>query len=64
MKRLVIAALALFGLVVAVAPVTAQPYPNRTVTIIVPYPAGGASRPACAPSRNCTVNKAEAEFHR
>jgi tripartite-type tricarboxylate transporter receptor subunit TctC len=43
MKRLVIAALALFGLVVAVAPVTAQQYPSRTVTIIVPYPAGGRS---------------------
>lgn len=41
MKRLVIAALAVFGLAVAVAPVSAQPYPNRTVTIIVPYSAGG-----------------------
>jgi tripartite-type tricarboxylate transporter receptor subunit TctC len=34
-------AAAIFGLLGAAAPVSAQPYPNRTVTIIVPYPAGG-----------------------
>jgi tripartite-type tricarboxylate transporter receptor subunit TctC len=35
------AALAVFGLSVFAAPLAAQPYPNRTVTIIVPYSAGG-----------------------
>jgi tripartite-type tricarboxylate transporter receptor subunit TctC len=41
MKPVVTAALAVFGLITFVAPVLAQPYPNRTVTIIVPYSAGG-----------------------
>ncbi len=42
MKRHVLAvALAVLGLSVFAAPVPAQPYPSRTVTIIVPYPPGG-----------------------
>lgn len=41
MKPVVTAALAVFGLIAFAAPVLAQPYPNRTVTIIVPYSAGG-----------------------
>src|SRR5665213_2009309 len=41
MKRVAAAALAVLGLAALVAPVSAQQYPNRTVTIIVPYPAGG-----------------------
>lgn len=41
MKRVVLAVLSLFGLAVAAAAVSAQPYPNHTVTIIVPYSAGG-----------------------
>ena len=41
MKRVVVAAFALLGLAAAAAPVLAQQYPNRTVTIIVPYSAGG-----------------------
>ncbi len=41
MKRVVSAALAVFGLFAFAAPSLAQPYPNRTVTIIVPYSAGG-----------------------
>ena len=36
-----IAAVAIFGLLAFAAPAGAQEYPNRTVTIIVPYPAGG-----------------------
>ncbi len=36
-----IAAIVLAALTFAAAPATAQQYPNRTVTIIVPYPAGG-----------------------
>lgn len=34
-------AVAMFGLIVAAAPVSAQQYPSRTVTIVTPYPAGG-----------------------
>jgi len=41
MKPVFTAALAVFGLFAFAAPVLAQPYPNRTVTIIVPYSAGG-----------------------
>jgi len=42
MKRHVLAvALAVLGLSVFAARVPAQPYPSRTVTIIVPYPPGG-----------------------
>jgi tripartite-type tricarboxylate transporter receptor subunit TctC len=34
-------AAAALGLLIAGAPVSAQPYPSRPVTIVVPYPAGG-----------------------
>jgi len=43
MKRLDVLALlgtALFGL--ATAPVEAETYPSRVVTVVVPYPAGGS----------------------
>jgi tripartite-type tricarboxylate transporter receptor subunit TctC len=40
MKRVAMAACAAFVLGLA-GPVAAQPYPNRTVTLIVPYAAGG-----------------------
>jgi tripartite-type tricarboxylate transporter receptor subunit TctC len=40
-KRAVSIALAVLGHLVWAAPVVAQQYPSRTVTIIVPYPAGG-----------------------
>jgi tripartite-type tricarboxylate transporter receptor subunit TctC len=40
-KHVVAAVLAMLGLVVVAPPVSAQPYPSRTVTIIVPYSAGG-----------------------
>jgi tripartite-type tricarboxylate transporter receptor subunit TctC len=41
MRRVVAVALAVVDFFVFVAPVPAQQYPSRTVTIIVPYPAGG-----------------------
>jgi tripartite-type tricarboxylate transporter receptor subunit TctC len=41
MKRVVAFALAVLGLFTFAAPLLAQQYPDRTVTIIVPYPAGG-----------------------
>lgn len=40
-KRVPAAALAVLGLLVAAAPVPAQQYPSRTVTVVVPYPPGG-----------------------
>ncbi len=40
-KRAAAIALAVVGLFALVVPALAQPYPNHTVTIIVPYPAGG-----------------------
>jgi tripartite-type tricarboxylate transporter receptor subunit TctC len=40
-RRYLAIAAALLCLVFVTAPVSAQQYPNRTVTIIVPYPAGG-----------------------
>jgi putative tricarboxylic transport membrane protein len=41
MMRLSLIALATVGLFAGIASVLAQPYPNRAVTIIVPYSAGG-----------------------
>jgi len=41
MRRLTAFAAAVLGLVGMTAPASAQHYPSRTVTIIVPYPAGG-----------------------
>ncbi len=41
MRRIAAAALAIFALVAAVTTASAQDYPSRTITIIVPYPAGG-----------------------
>ena len=40
-RRIFAAALTVFGVFVLAAPVPAQDYPSRNVTIIVPYPAGG-----------------------
>jgi tripartite-type tricarboxylate transporter receptor subunit TctC len=44
MKRLfvVLALAASFAIAGAVAPALAQPYPSRTVSVVVPYPAGGS----------------------
>jgi tripartite-type tricarboxylate transporter receptor subunit TctC len=41
MPRIAAVLLAILGSLAAAAPVQAQKYPDRTVTIIVPYPAGG-----------------------
>jgi putative tricarboxylic transport membrane protein len=41
MRRLAAFVAAVLGLLVVAAPVFAQQYPSRPVTIIVPYPAGG-----------------------
>ncbi len=39
--RFAACAVAALGLVIAELPAVAQQYPSRTVTVIVPYPAGG-----------------------
>jgi tripartite-type tricarboxylate transporter receptor subunit TctC len=41
MSRFTLFAAILSGLVIAAAPARAQDYPNRTVTMVVPYPPGG-----------------------
>jgi tripartite-type tricarboxylate transporter receptor subunit TctC len=41
MRRFAAVAAAMFGILVVAAPASAQQYPSRNVTIIVPYPAGG-----------------------
>lgn len=41
MNRFISVAFSVFGLFVVAAPAQAQPYPNHTVTIVVPYAAGG-----------------------
>lgn len=41
LRRTVAEALVIVGLCVVAAPVRGQQYPNRTVTIVVPYPPGG-----------------------
>src|SRR5471030_1124062 len=41
MRRIAAVTLAILGLSVVAAPVSAQQYPSRTVTIVCPYPAGG-----------------------
>ena len=40
-SRVVLLGAALLGVLAPVAPASAQQYPSRPVTIIVPYPAGG-----------------------
>ena len=40
-NRFAACAVAALGLVLGVPPASAQQYPSRTVTVIVPYPAGG-----------------------
>jgi tripartite-type tricarboxylate transporter receptor subunit TctC len=43
-KKIMSSALALIGIVLALAaPAVAQDYPTRTITMVVPYPAGGPS---------------------
>jgi tripartite-type tricarboxylate transporter receptor subunit TctC len=41
MRRVLTVAAALFGILTWALPGLAQPFPSRTVTLIVPYPAGG-----------------------
>lgn len=43
MRFVAAAVAALFSLIAAIAPASAQSYPSRPVTVIVPFPAGGAT---------------------
>jgi len=57
MRRIAAIALAVLGLFVIAAPVSAQQYPNRNVTIIVPYPAGGPTDETARHLANFLSNK-------
>ncbi len=57
MRRIAAIALTVLGLFVIAAPVSAQQYPNRNVTIIVPYPAGGPTDETARHLANFLSNK-------
>ena len=57
MRRIAAIALAVLGLFVIAAPASAQQYPNRNVTIIVPYPAGGPTDETARHLANFLSNK-------
>ncbi len=61
-KRIVTAALIVFGFFAFAAPVPAQPYPNRTVTIIVPYAAGGPTDEVARVLANALTTKLKQNF--
>ena len=62
MKRLVNVALAIVGVLVAAAPARAQDYPSRTVTIVVPFPAGGPVDELARLAGNGLANKFNQSF--
>ena len=57
MRRMAAVALALFGLARCRPPAAAQQYPSRTITIIVPYPAGGPTDTTAREIAQSTVGK-------
>ena len=64
MNRIVTAAFVALGIAIAAAPVSAQSYPDRTVTIIVPYSAGGPVDQLARVIANALSGKAQSEFRR
>lgn len=62
MKRIVAAALAVAGLTLFAAPLSAQQYPSRNVTIIVPYPAGGPTDTTAREVANFLTKKTGQNF--
>ena len=64
LQRVAVFALAAGGLFAFTAPGTAQHYPSRTVTIIVPYPAGGPTDQTARMIANFAVEETQPEFHR
>ena len=62
MKRIAPVALAVVGLFVFAAPVLAQSYPNRTVTIVVPYSAGGPTDQVARVVANSLATKLKQNF--
>jgi tripartite-type tricarboxylate transporter receptor subunit TctC len=62
MKRVVSAALAVLGLFAFAAPGLTQQYPSRTVTIIVPYAAGGPTDEVARVFANALSTKLKQQF--
>ena len=62
MKRVGSAALAVLGLFAFAAPSLAQQYPSRTVTIIVPYAAGGPTDEVARVFANALSTKLKQQF--
>ena len=62
MKRLVTAAFAFFAALAAAAPTQAQDYPSRTVTIVVPFPAGGPTDELARLVANALSSKLHGSF--
>ena len=62
MKRLATFALAFLGILAVVASTRAQDYPGRTVTIVVPFPAGGPTDELARLIGNGLANKFKQTF--
>jgi putative tricarboxylic transport membrane protein len=62
MKRLATVALAFVGTLAVMPPSRAQDYPNRTVTIVVPFPAGGPTDELARLIGNGLSNKLNQSF--
>ena len=62
MTRTIAIALAVIGLFAATAPLRADDYPSRPVTIIVPYPAGGPTDQAARQVATALTNKLKQNF--
>jgi tripartite-type tricarboxylate transporter receptor subunit TctC len=62
MKRLVTVALAFLGILAVASSICAQDYPSRTVTIVVPFPAGGPTDELARLIGNGLSNKFKQSF--
>jgi tripartite-type tricarboxylate transporter receptor subunit TctC len=62
MMRLMNLTLAIVGILAAAAPARAQDYPSRTVTIVVPFPAGGPTDELARLAGNGLSNKFNQSF--
>ena len=50
-RRFAIAAAALAAIFACVLPISAQDYPTRPITLVVPFPAGGGNNARTSPRR-------------
>ena len=62
MRRIIAIALATIGLCAIAAPLRAEDYPSRPVTIIVPYPAGGPTDQAARQVASALSSKLKQNF--